>query len=167
MGQLFINDIGFYHFIPMKRQSEAGDTLLEFIQEIGVPSSLHTNDAKELTSGKGEQVRRDHGIKQTIAEPYSPFQNRTEVNIRELKKHVRHIISKTRTPKRLWDFCARYIAEIRSLTAQPLYSLHGCTPFEMVTGNTPDISEYLALSWYQPIYYYDAMAFPEKRELMG
>jgi hypothetical protein len=167
MGQLFINDIGFYHFIPMKRQSEAGDTLLEFIQEIGVPSSLHTNDAKELTSGKGEQVRRDHGIKQTIAEPYSPFQNRTEVNIRELKKHVRHIMSKTRTPKQLWDFCAQYAAEICSLTAQPLYSLHGHTPFEMVTGNTPDISEYLAFSWYQPIYFCDATAFPEKRKLMG
>ncbi len=87
MGKLFVNDIGFYHFVPMKSKSEAGNALLEFIQDIGIPSALHTDDAKELTSGKWEQVRKDHGIKQTLAEPYSPFQNRTEVNIHELKKH--------------------------------------------------------------------------------
>lgn len=167
MGQLFVNDIGFYHFVPMKSKSEAGNALLEFIQDIGVPSALHTDDAKESTSGRWEQVRKDHGIKQTLAEPYSPFQNRTEVNIRELKKHVRHIMSRTKTPKRLWDFCSRYVAEIRSLTAQPLYSLHGRTPYELVTGNTPDISEYLAFRWYQPVYYFDAAAFPEERELIG
>jgi len=148
-------------------QSEAGNALLEFIQDIGIPSALHTDDAKELTSGKWEQVRKDHGIKQTLAEPYSPFQNRTEVNIREIKKHVRHIMSRAKTPKRLWDFCSRYVAEIRSLTAQPLYSLRGRTPYELVTGNTPDISEYLAFRWYQPVYYFDTAAFPEERELIG
>jgi hypothetical protein len=151
----------------MKSKGEAGDALLEFIQEIGIPGALHTDDAKELTSGCWEQVRKAHGIKQTLAEPYSPFQNRTEVNIRELKKHVRHLMGRTRTPKRLWDFCSHYVAETRSLTAQPLYSLHGRTPFELVTGNTPDISEYLAFEWYQPVYYYDQPSFPEQRELLG
>jgi len=92
MGQLFANDVGFYHFVPMKLKGDAGDALLEFIQEVGIPGALHTDDAKELTSGKWEKVRKDHGIKQTLAEPYSPFQNRTEVNIRELKKHVRHLM---------------------------------------------------------------------------
>jgi hypothetical protein len=167
MGQLFVNDVGFYHFIPMRSKSEAGNALLEFIQDVGIPSSLHTDDAKELTSGKWEQVRKEHGIKQTIAEPYSPFQNRTEVNIRELKKHVRHLMSRTKTPKRSWDFCSRYVSEICCLTAQPLYSLHGRTPYELVTGNTPDISKYIAFHWYQPVYYYDSTVFPEERELLG
>jgi hypothetical protein len=76
-------------------------------------------------------------------------------------------MSKTKTPKRLWDFCARYVSELRCVTAQPLYSLHGRTPHELVTGNTPDISEYLAFHWYQPVYYYDSAAFPGERELMG
>jgi len=53
------------------------------------------------------------------------------------------------------------------LTAQPLFSLHGRTPFKMVTGNTPDISEYLAFEWYQPVYYFDQTAFPEQREIKG
>jgi hypothetical protein len=57
----------------MKSKGDAGDAPLEFIQEVGVPGALHTDDAKELTSGHWEQVRKDHGIKQTLAEPYSPF----------------------------------------------------------------------------------------------
>jgi hypothetical protein len=31
----------------------------------------------------------------------------------------------------------------------------------MVTSNTPDISEYLAFKWYQPVWYYDNSSFPE------
>jgi transposase InsO family protein len=57
----------------MKSKGDAGDAPLEFIQEVGVPGALHTDDAKELTSGHWEQVRKDHGIKQTLVEPYSPF----------------------------------------------------------------------------------------------
>lgn len=87
--------------------------MLEFIQDIRIPSSLHTDDAKELTSGHWDQVRKDHGIKQ------SPFQNCAEIGIRELKKHVRRIMEKTKNLKKLWDFCSQYVAEIHCLKAQP------------------------------------------------
>lgn len=167
MGQIFVNDVGYTHLVPMKLKSEAGHALLEFIQDVGIPSAIHTDDAKEQRTGKWHEVCTTHGIKHTLTEPYSPFQNRAEVNIRELKKHVRRTMSKTKTPKRLWDFCATYVAELRCLTAQPLYSLHGRTPYEMVTGNTPDISEYISFSWYQPIWYYDKTSFPEERNLLG
>jgi hypothetical protein len=72
----------------MKLKSEAGFALQEFIQDVRVPSILHTDGAKELTEGKWKEVCRTHGIKQTFTEPHSPFQNRAEVNIRELKKHT-------------------------------------------------------------------------------
>jgi len=65
----------------------------------------------------------------------------------------------TKTPLRLWDMCAKYAAELHCITAQPLYSLHGQTPFKLVTGNTPDISEYLACEWFQPVWYYDTSSF--------
>jgi hypothetical protein len=70
-------------------------------------------------------------------------------------------------PKHLWDFCAQYVAEIRSLTAQPLFSLEGRTLFELVTGNTLDVSEYISFSWYEPVYYYDSTSFPQRKELIG
>jgi len=167
MGQIFVNDIGFTHFIPMKLKTDAGHALQEFIHDIGIPSSLHTDDAKELTSAHWKQVRKTYGIKQTLAEPYSPFQNRAEINIREMKKHTRRLMNKTGTPLRLWDFCTQYVAELRTLTAQPLFSLHGRTPYELVIGNTPDISEYISFSWYQPVYYLDNTNFPEEKERIG
>jgi len=151
----------------MKSKSEAGHALLEFIQDIGIPSSLHTDNAKEMTSGQWETIRKDHQIKQTVTEPFSPFQNRAEIGIKELKKHVRRLMSDTKTPKPLWDFCAQYAAEVRCITAQPLFNLHGRTPYEIVTGNTPDRSEYLQFNWYQPLFYYDPTDFPEDRELIG
>ena len=51
MGQIFVNDIGFTCFFPMKMKSEAGYALAEFIQDVGIPSSLHTDDVKELALG--------------------------------------------------------------------------------------------------------------------
>jgi hypothetical protein len=98
MGQIFVNDTGYTHFTPMKNKSEAGHALLEFIQEVGIPHSLHTDNAKELTLGKWQEVYRDHGIKMTQTEPQSPFQNCTEVNIRELKKHARRLMHQARSP---------------------------------------------------------------------
>jgi hypothetical protein len=76
-------------------------------------------------------------------------------------------MNKTKTPLKLWDFCTQYVAKIRCLTAQPLFFLHGRTPYELVTGNTPDISEYIAFHWYQPVYYFDNSNFPESHEHIG
>jgi ribosomal protein L31E len=45
-------------------------------------------DAKEITEGKFKQLCSDYSIPCTLAEPYSPWQNRAESNIRELKWHV-------------------------------------------------------------------------------
>ena len=78
MGQICVNDLDFLHFILMHTKSEAGDALAEFIQDVGIPSALHTNEAKELTLGHWKQVRLDHVIKQTQTEPYSPWQNHAE-----------------------------------------------------------------------------------------
>jgi hypothetical protein len=33
----------------------------------------------------------------------------------------------------------------------------------MVTGNTPDITEYMEFSWYKPIYCYDDLPFPNAK----
>jgi hypothetical protein len=45
--------------------------------------------------------------------------------------------------------------------------LQGRTPYELVTGNTPDISEYTDFNWYENIWYHDQKAtFPDdKRKL--
>jgi hypothetical protein len=100
----------------------------------------------------------------STSEPYSPWQNRTEVEIRELKKNVHRLISRTQTPKQLWDFCTLYTTDLRNHLVRPLQQQHGRTPYEILTGKTPDISEFLEFQWYQPVWYYEPTAFPELRK---
>jgi hypothetical protein len=167
MAQIFMNDIKYMHIFPMKQKSEAGNTLLELIQDIGIPSALHCDGAQELQYGKWKDVRIDYGIKQTITEPYSPWQNHAKVNIREAKKAIQRLMHRIKTPKPLWDYCATYVAEIMCFTANDLYALHGRTPHEVVTGNTPDISKYTDFEWYEPIFYYDDAPFPEPKRIIA
>jgi hypothetical protein len=84
MAQLYVNDIKYVRIIPMSKKSDVCNTLMTFIQDIGVPASLHSDGAKELHSGIWKDICDEYGIKQTKTEPYSPWQNRAEVNIREV-----------------------------------------------------------------------------------
>jgi hypothetical protein len=152
----------------MKQKSEAANTLLELCQDIGIPAELHSDDAKELTCGEMGKIARKFHIRTTQAEPYSPWQVRAEISIREIKRTVRSLMAKKKAHPRLWDYCTTYACELRSLTAHDHFTLHGRTPHELVTGYTPDISEYLDYAWYDDVWYYDAMEnFPNERRKLA
>jgi hypothetical protein len=55
------------------------------------------------------------------------------------------------------------MSEITCFPANDLTALHGRTPYELVTGNTLDISEYVEFQWYEPVYYYEDMPFPDPK----
>jgi len=167
MAQLYTNDIGFMKVFPMKLKSEAPNTLIQFMKDVGIPSCLHMDDAKELEQGRMGEITRKAWILTTQSEPYSPWQVKAELANRELKKAVRYRLHKSNAPRRLWDYCSRYQADIRNLTAHPLFALDGRTPHELVTGNTPDISKFTDYEWYQNVWYLDQEAsFPDdKRKL--
>jgi len=148
----------------MKLKSEAGYALKELIQDVGIPKEIHTDGAKELTAGMWKQICRDADIKVSQTEKDSPWQNCTEVEIRELKRHVRHFLARMACPLVLWDFCCLYTVELRNRIARPLPQLKGRTPYEMLTGNTPDVSEFLEFTWYQPIWYYEPDVFPKQNK---
>jgi hypothetical protein len=88
MGQMYTNDAHFTKFYPMKRKGDAPDTLISFVQDIGIPSEPHSDDAKELRQGRMAALAREFWIKTTQSEPYSPWQVRAELAIREVKKAV-------------------------------------------------------------------------------
>jgi len=166
-AQIFVNNIDFYRIIPMRRKAEAGEALVEFIQDIGIPSEMHNDDAKEQSLGNWKEMIQKYQIKQTLSEPYSPWQVRAEGYICEVKKSVRQLMHNTKAPKCLWDYWAVYACEIRFLTVHPHFALQGRTPYELLTGRAPDISEYVEFSWYDPLWYYDQEDFPEARRRLG
>jgi hypothetical protein len=106
-AQVFVSNIDFCRLIPMRRKAEAGDASVEFIQDIGIPQTLE----------KWKQTMQKFQIKQTLSQPYSPWQVRAERCICEIKKSVRRLMDNTKAPKCLWDYCAVYACEIRSLSA--------------------------------------------------
>jgi hypothetical protein len=76
------------------------------------------------------------------------MQNHAEGTIREMKKRwYRSMIAK-QVPKRLWDYGLVYGGEIMQRTANGIYDLRGRTPLEELTGETPNIAEYLGFGFY-------------------
>ena len=72
-------------------------------------------------------------------------QNSSEGVIRELRKKWHRNMFKAGCPRRLWNYGLPHTAKAMQHTASYSGNLNGRTPFEKLTGETPDISEYLDL----------------------
>ncbi len=59
MAQIFTNNVGFTRIYPMKLKSKAPNALLEFVQDIGIPAQLHSDNAKEFMQGNWKQLLSD------------------------------------------------------------------------------------------------------------
>lgn len=168
MAQLYINDLSFMKVYTMKQKSEAVDTLSKFIHEVGIPHALHSDDAPELMQGKFRQLCKDYQIQTSYTEPYSPWQNRAEGGIRELKRLIHRKMIAKQVPQRLWDFCSKWACEVKNKTAGSIYALDDRTPYEATLGNTPDISSLVPFDFYDIIWYHEeTVSFPEPTLKIG
>ena len=163
-GVVYTNGLGFYKFIPCKNETSetTGRTLRYFLHVIGLPYSLHSDNHGNFKDGLFKRLMRKFGIYQTFTEPHSPWQNRAEPAIGEVKRYARKIMMDTDTPIRLWCFCYEYTADLLSLLATGQFDLQGRTPYEMIMHFTPDISEYVSFSWFQWCYYFDKSSIISK-----
>ena len=131
-------------------------SLRSFIEIVDLPASLHSDNHKHLREGA---VQKDTvqiwNLECLFKEHRSPWQNRAEFAIGEVKRHIRRLMQKTLTPIRSWCSCYEYIADILSLCATTRFVLKGRTPYEVVINYTQDKSEYLTFSWYQWCWYFD------------
>jgi hypothetical protein len=152
-GQVF-TDGRFIHFQPLRSKSEAGEALICFTQEVGVPRTLVFDGAKEQVGPNTEFMRcvRKNHIDWRSTEPYSPWQNRAENMIREVRKDWRRARIKRNVPRGLWDYGMSHSCKLRQLTA---YGPEWRTPYEVITGDTPDISEWVDFEFYNWVWYWD------------
>jgi hypothetical protein len=141
---------------------------MSFIHEAGIPQTIITDNAREETKGDWQRTCRHHGVQQKQTVPHSPWQNRAEQAIRELKVAIRRTLRRTRAPRRLWCYCGEWVAAIRRLTALPNPKLEGRTGEEKVNGSTPDITPYCLFDWFSPVYYHDPTKdFPYQKKSIG
>ena len=153
---------------PMVSKSHVGQSLQDFADDIGIMDELVVDGASEQTGPRSEFMRtvRFLKIKLRQTEPYSPWQNDAERKIGEVKKHWRHRMVKKKVPRRLWDYGLVYEAEIMSRVSR---GPDGRTGIEEITGDTPDISEWLDFDFYDLVWYWDAphLALTEENPKMG
>jgi hypothetical protein len=139
---------------PMDSKSECAQALQVFAEDIGIPADLVTDGAAELTAPQSNfrKLCRDLRIRTRESEPYTQKQNEAETSIRELKKRWKHKMVTKGVHRRLWDFGCIHQSEIMCRIAS---SRDGRTGIERITGDTPDISEWLDFDIYDLVWVWD------------
>ncbi|KAI2503562.1 Reverse transcriptase (RNA-dependent DNA polymerase) [Fragilaria crotonensis] len=111
------NGRGYTKAYPMERKNESIYALDDFVKKVGIPEVLLCdNDATMEGWGEWKKRIRKYSIDPKYTEPYSPFQNKAELDIRELKRMIRRFQDKTRSPRRLWNYLVN-LCGIRSFVA--------------------------------------------------
>jgi transposase len=113
-AQVFTHGVGFTHAYPMKKKSEAGDRLEKLLRTLQtIPETIMTDGAAEETGGDWKRTLDKYRIQDKRTEPYSPWQNRAECEIRELKKATRRILHSSKAPPHTWCFALEWATKIR------------------------------------------------------
>ena len=81
-------------------------------------------------------------------EPYTPWPNAREREMKELKKGAGCKLLRS-TALNLWDYCLELEAYIRSNTMHKIYKLDGEVPNTVMSGETSDISQFCKLEWFE------------------
>ena len=78
-------------------------------------------------------------------------------------------MTKSGTPKRLWDHCLELEGIIRSHMALDIYKINREVPETVVMGDTSDIRTIESNGWYDWIKFYDTFgkSFPEDKYYLG
>ena len=101
----------------MLAERDAHLALTDFVQNVGIPSTLVSDNAGAETKSKFKNKTSDYGIQVRTTEPYPPWQNCAEGEIKEIKKLVRRKLFLTGTPMAFWCYCCEFVSRIMSYTA--------------------------------------------------
>ena len=105
-AQIFANESFFATAYPMKHKSSAGQALIQFVSDFGIPDKLVCDGAAKQVGKRTEfqSTVQKHAINLHVTEPHHHNQSKVEAVVREIRKRWFHIILKKKVPKRLWDY---------------------------------------------------------------
>lgn len=151
-SQLHSHKCGFKASYPIQKidGNNMGDTITQLIRDYGAPEHLRFDGASVQTGPKTRCMSaiRKNEIKYHVSGPRRPNENPTEHSIHEVKKCWYRIMLKRRVPARLWDYGFAWVCETENICAHLSKYAEGRTPLEIITGDTPDVSEYLDFDFY-------------------
>jgi hypothetical protein len=139
----------------MTSKSRVGITLTEFSDDVGIPDSLTSDGAPEMVGPKTDFMKEVNRLKVRLKRAEVGRSNQScaaEREIGELKKRWRNRMARKKVPKRLWDYGLVYEAGVLN---RILRGKSARTGLEIVTGETPDISEWIDFEFYDRVWFYD------------
>jgi hypothetical protein len=140
--------------IPWNEKNESIYALDDFVKKVGIPEVLCDNDWTMEGWSEWKRWIKKYSIEPKYTEPYSPFQNKAELDIREHKRMIKRYQDNTRSPQRLWNYLVNLCANIRKSFIAGIHpDLQGHSAFEHVHGWTPDISNHVMHSWFEVVSY--------------
>ena len=150
---LFIdNNIGLVHVEFQLTRGQAGEALEGYIQQWGIPETIHHDNAQEFLHGKFATLCTTHNIKQTQSAPYSPNQNPAERYMELIVSGARSLLYTSGLPTLpFWPHAISHRVYLQNNMALP----GRCTPHELTTGKQPDLT-------YLRIFGCESMAYVEK-----
>jgi hypothetical protein len=152
---IFSHKSGFVQAYPQSSKTETAESLRKFTRDWGIPRKLTYDGAPEQIGQFTDFQKRIrlYDIDFHVSSPRRPNENPAEGVIREVRKKWFRIMQAKGVPKRLWDYGIVWICEIRQRTTNSSIYSNGRTPIEVITGETPDISEYLDFGFYDFVFY--------------
>ena len=156
-AQIYSNKCGFNALYNLSKadNKQVGQSLKSFVNDYGAPAHL-TYDGAAVQTGRHtifQDTLKLYDIKHHVSGPRRPNENPSEGSIRDIKKKWYRLQAKKNVPDRLWDYGIQYICETSNLTTNMSRYSNGRVPLECITGDTPDISEYMDFGFYDWVSY--------------
>ena len=124
-------------------------------------TTLITDGGRYEISKKAADLLRNLFIKQHESEPYHQHQKKAEQRYGVVKRYINTLMNLTGAPAHCWLLCMLYVCHLLNATSSP--ALGGLTPLQALTGQVPDISQFLHFSFWEPIYYKVDESEPDHR----
>ena len=140
---------------PMLTKANAGNSIIDFTDDVGIPQVLMTDLASEFSGQHTEFVKHCRRMRIQLNHKEKGRYNQNHAAEREigfLSERWRRRMSKKNVPRRLWDFGLVYEAEILSRLSR---GRDGRTGYEEVFGQTPNIAEYVDFEFYDLVWWWD------------
>ena len=130
-------NIGFVYSKPQLSRGQAGEALESYNQEIGIPTTIRTDNAEEFIAGKFANLCKEKGIKQVFSAPYTPNQNPVEKYMDILVSGARSLLFTSGLPHTtFWQYAIEHRTYLQNRMALP----GRCTPFDLMTGRQPNVT---------------------------
>ena len=157
-----------------RRKDETTSSFETFFLEEGVPKSIKIDGAGENISKELTKLFNEVNLKTydfidsevRYTEPHKSYANTAETGYRIVKVLSQTIMNQVADSTLYWCWTSKLACDINCITAKR--SLNWRTPYEIRTGNTPDISAFYKFKFLQPLKWYDKhKGYPESTDNFG